>query len=110
MYRFNVDDDVLIYLRGQHTGSENAVPSAKIECLFGISGVAVRQIVNKLRCEGQPVCSDANGYFYAKSKDEINGTISQLLGRTAKINAAARGLVLSQRAFSNERAVIAGDS
>ena len=97
--RYNQSDDVLAYLRDYHTGAENFAPSAEIERVFGIGGVSVRQIVNKLRCKGQPVCSDANGYYYAKNGNEINNTISQLLGRTKKINEAARGLVLSHQVF-----------
>jgi len=97
--RYGQSEDVLAYLRNYHTGAEHFAPSEKIERVFGIGGVSVRQIINKLRCNGQPVCSDANGYFYAKNGNEINNTISQLLGRTRKINEAARGLVLSHQVF-----------
>ena len=97
--KYNQSEDILSFLRDKHTGAENFTPSADIERIFGIGGAAVREIVNKLRCKGQPVCSDANGYYYAKNTNEINNTISQLLGRTRKINEAARGLVLSHQVF-----------
>jgi biotin operon repressor len=97
--RYNQSDDILIYLRNQHTGAENAVPSAYIEFFFGITGAALRQIINKLRSNGQPVCSDVNGYFYAKNRNEINNTVTQLLSRTKKITDAAQGLVLSHQIF-----------
>lgn len=96
---------VLAYLQKWHTGAERSVSSAAIEHDFDINGRVVRQIINKLRCEGQPVCSDANGYYYAKNKDEIDGTITQLLSRTKKINAAARGLVRSHQIFGGEMEV-----
>jgi len=96
---YNMGEDILIYLQNRHIGAENAVQSARIEYIFGLNGVTVRQIVNKLRCEGRPVCSDANGYYYAKNRNEINNTVMQLLGRTRKINDAARGLVLSHQIF-----------
>ena len=97
--KYGQNEDVLILLRDNHIGAENAVPSAKVERLFGINGATLRQIVNKLRCNGQPVCSDVNGYFYAKNRDEINTTVMQLLGRTKKITDAAQGLVLSHQIF-----------
>jgi biotin operon repressor len=97
--KYNVYEDILIYLQNRHSGAENAVSSARIEYIFGLSGAAVRQIVNRLRCDGRPVCSDANGYCYAKNRDEINNTVTQLLSRTRKINDAARGLVLSHQIF-----------
>ena len=96
---FNVSEDILIYLQGRHTGAENAARSARIKYLFGIKGTQVRQAVNRLRCNGQPVCSGANGYYYAKNRDEINSTITRLLGRARKISAAARGLALSRQLF-----------
>lgn len=97
--RYYQKEDLLTYLRDCHTGAENYAPSAVIERVFGIGGVTVRQLINKLRCEGRPVCSDANGYFYAKNRGEINDTITHLLNRTRKINDAARGLVLSHQVF-----------
>jgi hypothetical protein len=101
--RYKQGEDVLLYLRNRHTGAENAVPSAHIEDVFGINGVTLRYIVNKLRCDGQPVCSDVNGYYYAKNRDEINNTVTQLLSRTKKINDAAQGLVLSHQIFHDGR-------
>jgi hypothetical protein len=97
--RYNQSEDLLAYLQNNHTGSKNAVPSAVIEYIFCLPGSSVRQMVNRLRCEGRPVCSDANGYFYAQSRDEIDGTVSQLLSRTRKINDAAQGLILSHQVF-----------
>ncbi len=100
--RYNQSGDLLAYLQANHAGAKNAVPSAVIERIFCLPGASVRQLVNKLRCEGRPVCSDANGYFYAQSRDEIDGTVSQLLSRTRNIGKAARGLILSRQVFTEE--------
>jgi hypothetical protein len=99
--RYKQSEDILSYLRNRHTGAENFVTCAVIENVFGVSGVTVRWIVNKPRCDGQPVCSDVNGYFYAKNRNEINNTVTQLLSRTKKINDAARGLALSHQISHN---------
>lgn len=89
--------DLLEFLRSNHNGADKYAPSSEIERVFRIKGASVRQVINKLRCRGYPVCSDANGYFYAQSQSEIVSTIAQLLSRTRKINEAVHGLILSQQ-------------
>ena len=96
---YKYDDDILSFLRNRHTGAGNAVQSVRIENIFDINGAAVRQTVNRLRCNGHPVCSNVDGYFYAQNANEINDTIQQLLSRTQKITDAAQGLVLSHQIF-----------
>ena len=91
--RYKQSEDILFYLRDRHTGAENLISGAKLEYIFGITGWALRQIINKLRCNGQPVCSNVNGYFYAKNKHEINDTVTRLTGREAQ------GLTLSHQVF-----------
>ena len=97
--RFNVDEDVLIYLKNQHRGAEAPVSSKYLAFFFDISEEGVRQAVSRLRCNGHPVCNDADGYFYAKDRDEINGTIRQLRSVGAGITDEARGLALSHQVF-----------
>ncbi|WMJ22884.1 hypothetical protein RBG61_12950 [Paludicola sp. MB14-C6] len=58
-----------------------------------ISGKRIREIVNKLRCDGFPICSDMYGYYYASNQDEMNGTIAQLNSRITKLSNAKNGLL-----------------
>ena len=51
--------------------------------------------INRLRCDGHPICSDATGYFYAARQSEIRATVAQLTGRISKIAAATKGLLKS---------------
>jgi biotin operon repressor len=97
----DISNSILDYLRNRHTGNQNAVSSTEIENIFNIGGAALRECVNKLRCDGQPVCSDINGYYYAGSVSEINRTIRQLNGRIKRINAAAQGLASSRNIFQD---------
>ena len=97
--RLSVDEDVLIYLKYQHIGAEKPASSNYIAFFFDISEAEVRQAVNRLRCKGHPVCNSADGYFYAKTRDEINGTIRQLCGCGARISDEVQGLVLSHQVF-----------
>lgn len=97
-----VKEYLLRLLQNHHVGAENFVQSCELEKAFGVGGTTLRQMVNKLRCEGQPICSDANGYFYAQTITEVELTSSQLLSRIKKIINAVYGLILSQQNFRHE--------
>jgi len=79
------------YRRGQ----ECAASSKELEVAFHVKGAELRRAVNRLRCEGHPICSNANGYFYAVRQSEIAATIYQLSGRISRIAAAKNGLLKS---------------
>lgn len=81
------------YLKEYHRGQEQAVSSKELEAAFHIKGTELRRAVNRLRCAGKPICSDATGYFYALRQSEIRATVAQLTGRISKIAAAKTGLV-----------------
>ena len=49
-------------------------------------------MVNELRSAGVPICSDRNGYYIAKSREELDRTIVQLKSRVKKIQSAIDGL------------------
>ena len=56
---------------------------------------ALRRAVNRLRCDGHPICSADAGYFYAARRSEVRATVAQLTGRISKIAVAAKGLLQS---------------
>ena len=85
------------HLRKYHQGQESAVSSRELEAAFHIKGAELRRAVNHLRCDGHPICSNENGYFFAARKAEIKATINQLTGRVSKITAAKKGLLKSYR-------------
>ena len=78
-----------------HGGQESAASSRELEAAFHVKGTELRRAVNRLRCNGSPICSDATGYFYAARPSEIKATVAQLTGRITKISAAAKGLMKS---------------
>ena len=90
-----IDKALCDYLRKYHRGQESAASSKELEVVFRVKGVELRRAINRLRCDGQPICSDGNGYFYAARPSEISATIAQLTGRIAKIAAAKNGLLKS---------------
>ena len=83
------------YLKQYRRGQESAASSKELEAAFHVKGTELRRAVNRLRCSGYPICSDATGYFYAARPSEISATIAQLTGRIAKIAAAKNGLCKS---------------
>ena len=83
------------YLIAFHTGKENAIPSCELESVFSIGGRSLRRIINFLRQEGVPICSDATGYYYADSRHEINQTVKRLGGLIDNISVAREGLTMS---------------
>ena len=83
------------YLKQYRRGQESAASSKELEAAFHVKGTELRRAVNRLRCSGYPICSDATGYFYAARQSEIRATVAQLTGRISKIAAAKNGLLKS---------------
>ena len=90
-----VDKALCEHLKKYHRGQESAASSKELEAAFHIKGTELRRAVNRLRCDGQPICSNENGYFYAARQSEIRATVAQLTGRISKITAAKNGLLKS---------------
>ena len=90
-----VDKALCEHLKKYHRGQESAASSKELEAAFHIKGTELRWTVNRLRCDGHPICSDATGYFYAARQSEIRATVAQLTGRISKIAAAKNGLLKS---------------
>ncbi len=90
-----IDKALCEHLKKYHRGQEGAVSSKELEAAFHVKGTELRRAVNRLRCNGHPICSDATGYFYAARQSEVRATVAQLTGRISKIAAATKGLLKS---------------
>ena len=88
-----MDDQVIEYLKNYRVGEANAVTSRELERIFHLRGAELRKMVNRLRRKGIPLCSDAQGYYYAETEEELNHTVRQLLSRSREIAAAAVGMM-----------------
>ena len=91
----DIDKALCEQLKKYHRGQESAASSRELEAAFHLKGTELRRVINRLRCNSSPICSDATGYFYAKRPSEIKATVAQLSGRISKISAAAKGLMKS---------------
>ena len=87
------DDRVLKRLKDYHTGQENAVSGPELSKSLGISNRELRQRINNLRQSEHPICSGDNGYFYARTNEELRRTIQQLTSRIRNIDEAKQGLI-----------------
>lgn len=82
------------YLEKNHKGEENVVRSKSIEETFGIKGSDLRRMMNRLRRAAYPICSGANGYYYAAHRKDVEATVAQLNSRIAQMIQARNGLLL----------------
>lgn len=92
---------VLALLKATATGRENAVKAKAIKAYLGLGDSQLRDIVNSLRLEGNPICSCGSGYFYASNKVEVNESINQLQSRIMSILSAKQGLISSLDQFNS---------
>ena len=80
------------HLRENCLGRRNAVKSPELEQTMGISSNELRRQVNRLRRQKVPVCSGAEGYFYARNAGEIYATINGLKDMMVGLGQAIEGL------------------
>lgn len=78
-------------------GEMSRITSGELHTLTGLSGAAIRKIVNESRSKFAPIASDSNGYFIATQPDELDHTIAQLNSRIHMMIKAREGLKKAQR-------------
>ena len=86
------EEKLIAYLKGAFKGRNKTIKSAELERAMEMSGTDLRKLVNKLRRKSIPICSGADGYFYAKTAGDILRTIRQLKVMIKGLQAAVDGL------------------
>lgn len=89
-------------LEQSHKGEDAAISSKELERILHVKGTVIRKLVNILRSESKPSCSNAMGFFYAANQQELQETIAQLSSRVLMITRAKDGL-MKYIEESNER-------
>ena len=84
------------YLKRNHMGSEKAVFSKELERLFSLNGRTVRRLISSLRQDGHPICSSCKGYYYAKTQDDVNDTVSRLNELVTGVSNSRTGLLYAK--------------
>lgn len=83
---------LVMHLKAEYKGRKKARKASKLEHFLHISGNKLRRRVNRLRREGVPVGSSADGYYYAVNAGEVYSTIRQLRSMANGLEAAISGL------------------
>lgn len=89
----NIKSSLCDYLQQSHKGEGAAISSKELERILHVKGTVIRRLVNILRSESKPICSNAMGYFYAANQQELQETIGQLNSRVLMITRARDGLL-----------------
>ena len=84
--------EICEFLKALHRGENDAIHSRELEEWFNISGPELRYAINRLRCDGYPICSSNAGYFYAAKQEEITRTIQRLNSNVIAMSNARNGL------------------
>ena len=77
----------------KHGSKEKPVPNKIISSSLNTNEVTVRKEINKARCEGIPICSSVEGYWYSNDNADIPNTIQSLIKRTTSVNMAVDGML-----------------
>ena len=90
------EKEICMYLKFEHTGQEKAVFSCELERLFSMNGRTIRRIISNLRQAGYPICSNCKGYYYAKTQNEVNDTVSRLNELVTGVSNSRTGLLYAR--------------
>lgn len=74
-------------------GQDSRITGRDLERLTNLDGVSIRREINRLRTAGNPIASDANGYYIATTEEELTATIKNLKSRSQAMNRAIEGLM-----------------
>ena len=75
---------------------DNPVKSKLIEKGLGINGSEVRALVSLLRCNGEPIGSGGDGYYWCATVDELDPTLDHIAGRISRLQSVWAGLMTAR--------------
>lgn len=87
------------------TGKENRISTAMLKSITHLDPAVIRREINKARSDGEPICSDGDGYYYAETPNELNHTIKRMNSRIHKQIRAREGLKKAQRKLEKDVSV-----
>lgn len=89
--------DRVLGLLQRNSSLKMPIKSYKIQMVFNISDIVVRQIIGKLRDQGYPIGSGKNGFWYAQDANELQSTIDELTDRMAVMSRRKQMLLKAQK-------------
>lgn len=76
-----------------HGTKDKPITNKEMASALNLKEVDIRKKINEARCNGFPICSCPNGYYYSEDKGEILKTIQSLMHRTIAVEKAVNGLL-----------------
>ncbi len=92
-------EPLVMHLKAECNGRKKAKKASELEHSLSISANELRRRVNRLRREGVPIGSSADGYYYAVTAGEVYSTIRQLRAMANGLEAAIVGLENALNSF-----------
>lgn len=96
----SISEAIREFLQPEHVGKGRAIKAVELYSHFGTTPRQLRVIVSALRSEGEPICSDGSGYYYAASAEEIAKTRMLIRAHAASTMRAAKGLDKALKRFT----------
>jgi biotin operon repressor len=84
-----------------NASQEHPISNKEICSALNVSEVIVRKKINKARCEGIPICSCSQGYYYSDDKYNILDTIQSLMHRTISVEKAINGMLTTVKGMED---------
>ena len=94
-------DRICSYLKLNSTAHKPIV-SRKLQGLWNISDLTVRQAVALLRDDGMPIASGSKGFYSAKTAGELEDTINHLRERVIGISKRISSLTSTQNKMRHD--------
>ena len=78
------------------------IKSWKLQQMFNITDIVVRQAVGKLRDDGHPIGSGKKGFWYARNAIELQSTIDSITDRIGAMSRRRQILLNTQERLIQE--------
>ena len=95
----NNTNEIVNYLKKNCLSRAKAISGGDLSRMFGCNKRELRNKINFLRCQGNPICSGNEGYWYAGSKEDIADTIEYL---TAWMKGMNKAVISLRRLLDNQ--------
>jgi biotin operon repressor len=87
----------IVNLIKNHATKDKPISNKEICSQLFTNEISVRKYINKARCEGIPICSNSQGYYYSEAPTDILETMQSLMHRTLSVERAINGLMATIR-------------
>lgn len=88
----DIGRDIAEYLQEFHKTESTAIKARELCVLFNLTGKQLRNVVSRLRQDGDAVCSSSYGYWYSRDPEDIEKTVRRLEGQVKNMNISIAGL------------------